>query len=77
MITPESLAAKLRELPPELLPSVAAYIEALRLQHQPKRSVLDLLAEAPVQRGFANAGEVQAYLQAERDSWAERQRTPR
>lgn len=71
MTTVEAIAVKLRDLPPELLEDVETFVEFLlhRQHQQPKRSVLDLLAEAPQERGFTSADEVRAYLQAERDSW--------
>lgn len=71
MTTVEAITDKLRHLPPDLLEDVETFVEFLihRQHQQPKRSVLDLLAEAPTERGFASADEVRTYLQAERDSW--------
>lgn len=42
------------------------------VRHAPKsplRSAIDILAEAPGQRVFKTADEVESYLKAERDSW--------
>ena len=35
----------------------------------PRRSAVDILAEAPGQRVFKTADEVESYLKAERESW--------
>lgn len=35
----------------------------------PRRSAVDILAEAPGQRAFKPADEVEVYLKAERESW--------
>lgn len=49
--------------------SVDVFIVRRELAGAPRRSALDILAEAPGQRLFAHAAQVDAYLQRERDSW--------
>ena len=39
------------------------------VSESPRRSAVDILAEAPGQRVFKTAEEIESYLKAERESW--------
>ncbi len=50
------------------LPSGAS-VDIFVLPALPRRSAVDILVEAPGQRAFKAADEVDEYIRAERDSW--------
>ena len=55
---------------PELIPGQRAKVRImLEDEQKPKRSVLEILADAPGHRLFNTAEEVDAYIREERDSW--------
>jgi hypothetical protein len=56
---------------PELAPGAAVELIILvpDAATPAQRSAVDILAEAPGQRAFKDAGEVDAYLRQERDAW--------
>ncbi len=49
--------------------SVDIFVLPALPQRATRRSAVDILAEAPGQRAFKTADEVDKYIQAERDSW--------
>ena len=56
-----------KQLPPGA--NVDVIVLFLPAPSQARRSAVDILAEAPGQRIFKTATEVDAYIQEERDSW--------
>ena len=54
---------------PELEPGETVEVVVLRSPAEARRSVVDILAEAPGNRLFQTAAEVDAYIQEERMSW--------
>ena len=55
---------------PDLKPGIAVEVAIYPTNgNKSRRSVLEILAEAPGHRVFKTAQEVDAYVQAERDSW--------
>ena len=54
---------------PELEPGETVEVTVTRKPAAPRRSVVDILAEAPGKRLFQTAAEVDAYIREERASW--------
>ena len=54
---------------PELEPGEIVEVTVLRDPAAPRRSAVDILAEAPGNRLFQTAAEVDAYIREERMSW--------